>query len=322
MDVADLIGVHEAGIAHHVAPIREIHREDRSPAELNGRRPMVVEVVLRHAEVAARIELLHSPKEASVDGHQILEVTVPGAVLLHVDLVVLLHDTGLDFARLSLDQDLPVLPPLKNRGPDLQDALWTERIGFPRKTQRGKASLPALEQRRRSPPGLDAAVGHQPVRHLEGVPGGVGQMVSDRSHRPARCADKGARRSVGRPDKGLRWLLGDHRPRGFAGRALFPFFRLLEYRGLSHDHSFSSPPTGGSSQSTTADLKSLPQEPTVRERGARRSNRALPITALLFRAGPPSNRRLPPPRLPRRGGGKGRARAPPSPSPRGPPAGW
>ena len=61
MDKANLVGVHEAGIAHHVAAIGEIHCENRPAAIENGGRAVLVKIfVVVRRNVAARV-LLFDP---------------------------------------------------------------------------------------------------------------------------------------------------------------------------------------------------------------------------------------------------------------------
>ena len=56
---ADLIGVHEARIAHHVAAVRKVDREHRTAAMFNGRSPVVMELfVVVGRDVAARENVL------------------------------------------------------------------------------------------------------------------------------------------------------------------------------------------------------------------------------------------------------------------------
>src|SRR5207253_2507310 len=54
VDIADLIGVHETRVAHHVAAVRQVNSENRAAAELYVRRAVLVYVrVFGGAEVAA-----------------------------------------------------------------------------------------------------------------------------------------------------------------------------------------------------------------------------------------------------------------------------
>ena len=191
-----------------------------------------VAIVLGHPEIPPGIELLHSLEELGVHRHQILKVSVARAVLLHVDPAVALHDAGFDLPRLSLNQDLPVLSSLHDGGANLQHALGAEGIGFPRKSQRGLAPLVALQERSRRPVRLDPLLGHHAIRGLEGVPGGVGQVMRDRPDHPSGgAAPLGRRLHLRRAD-----LLNVDGADGLTGRALLSLLLLfMENGGLTHD---------------------------------------------------------------------------------------
>ena len=140
VDVADLVGVHEARVAHHVAAVGQVDREHRAAAVLDRRRAVLVEAVLRNHEVAAGYSDSSRLKKAGIRGHHVLEVPVLRAVLLHQDLAVLLDDLGRDLAGLALDQDLPVGFAREDLRADLRDAARAERVGLARKAERRKAS--------------------------------------------------------------------------------------------------------------------------------------------------------------------------------------
>jgi hypothetical protein len=107
VDEADLVGVHEAGVAHHVAAVGEVDGEHRAAAVGDGGRPVVVQLlVVVGADVAAGEDLFEVLEEGGVDGHHVFEVAVDGAVLDHQDLAVALDDLGLDLADLLVEQDL------------------------------------------------------------------------------------------------------------------------------------------------------------------------------------------------------------------------
>jgi len=99
VDVADLVGIHEAGIAHHVAPVREIDSEDRAASVFHRRSSMMVQMfVLMGTDVAAGENIFEVLREFGVNRHQVFEVPVLGAVLDHPDFAVAFDDLGLDLA--------------------------------------------------------------------------------------------------------------------------------------------------------------------------------------------------------------------------------
>ena len=84
MDEADLVGVHEAGIAHHVAAIGEVDGEHGAAAILHGGRAVVVELlVVVREDVAAGENFFEVLREFGVDRHQVFEVAVLRAILDH-----------------------------------------------------------------------------------------------------------------------------------------------------------------------------------------------------------------------------------------------
>ena len=106
MHEPDLVGIHEARIAHHVAAVRQIDGQDRSAAVLNGAGAVVVELlVVVGADVAAREALFQVPEEGRVDGHHVFKVAVLRAILHHQDLAVALDNLRLDLADFLVQQD-------------------------------------------------------------------------------------------------------------------------------------------------------------------------------------------------------------------------
>ena len=106
MDEADLVGIHEARVAHHVAAVREIDGQNRAAAVLDGAGAVVVELlVVVGADVAAGEALFQVREERRIDRHHVFEVAVLRAILHHQDLAVALDDLRFDFADLLVQQD-------------------------------------------------------------------------------------------------------------------------------------------------------------------------------------------------------------------------
>ena len=73
VDEADLVGVHEAGVAHHVAAVGEVDGEDGAAAMGDGAGSMIVQgLVVVGADVAAGEDLFEVLEEGGVDGHDVL----------------------------------------------------------------------------------------------------------------------------------------------------------------------------------------------------------------------------------------------------------
>ncbi len=130
VDEPDLVGVHEAGVAHHVAAVGQVDGENRPAAVRHGGGAVVVELlVVVGADVAAREDVFEVLHHRRVDGHDVLEVAVDGAVLDHQDLAVALDDLSLDLADLLVEKDLVGQLAVDDLLADLRDAPGAERVG-------------------------------------------------------------------------------------------------------------------------------------------------------------------------------------------------
>src|SRR5208337_2379834 len=101
MNEPNLVGIHEAGGAHHVAAVGQIDGEHRYAAV--GDRAGTVFVqrgIVVGSDVAAGKNVFQVLKERRVDGHNVFEMTVNGAILHHEDFAIALDNLGFDFARL------------------------------------------------------------------------------------------------------------------------------------------------------------------------------------------------------------------------------
>ena len=170
MDKAYLVGVHEAGIAHHVAAVRQVDRQHRAAAVLDGARSVIVQaLVIVGANVAAGEVGFNPVQELGVNGHHVFKVAVLGAILQHPDLAVALDDVGLDLAGLLGEQRAPVLIALDDPLARFADALRAERIGFARPAQRGLGLLMRLQERLVGPLGNERAALAVLVEELDAI---------------------------------------------------------------------------------------------------------------------------------------------------------
>ena len=148
MNVAHLIGIHEAGIAHHVAAVRQVDRQNGAAAVLDGAAAVIVETfVVVGRNVAAGEVLLDPFEELHVDRHQVFGLAVLRTVFDHPDLTIAFDDLGFDFADFLVKQLRPVLLAADDRFPRFLDAFRTERIGLARPAQSRLGLLPGLQQR-------------------------------------------------------------------------------------------------------------------------------------------------------------------------------
>ncbi len=179
VDEADLVGVHEAGIAHHVAAVGEIDGENRAATVGDGRCAVVVQLLVAFAvgaDVAAGEALFEVLEEVGVDGHHVFKVAVLGAVLDHQDLAVALDDLGLDFADLFVEQDFVRQLAVEDLLADLRDALGAERVGGARPAERGLFLLLALQEGLVAPLGGKRRVGADAVQPLVDDPRALGRV--------------------------------------------------------------------------------------------------------------------------------------------------
>ena len=171
VDEADLVGVHEAGVAHHVAAVGQVDRQHRAAAVLDRAAAVVVQLlVVVRADVAAREHLLEVLEELGVDRHHVFEVAVNRAVLHHQDLAVALEDRRLDLADLLVQQDADVLLAVEDLLPRFAHAGRAERVGLARPAERRLGLLLRLQQRL--------------VRPLRGERGVLRDLVQSVEHHP------------------------------------------------------------------------------------------------------------------------------------------
>ncbi len=178
VNVADLVRVHEAGIAHHVAAIGQVHRKHGAAAVANGARTVLVQtfVVVRRNIAAGEI-LLDPLQELRVHGHQVFVLAVDGAFLHHPDLTVALDDLRLDFADLLVHQVGPVLLAVHDRIARLFHAIRAQRIGRARPAERGLRLLPRLQQRLIGPFRSEGRIRIVLIEELNGVIGDARRLA-------------------------------------------------------------------------------------------------------------------------------------------------
>ncbi len=192
VDEPDLVGVHEARVAHHVAAVRQVDGQHRAAAVLHRGAAVVVQLlVVVRLDVAAREYLFEVLEELGVDRHHVLEVAVNGAVLHHQDLAVALENRRLDLADLLVQQDADVLLAVENLLPRFTRAGRAERVGLTRPAQRRLGLLIRLEQRFVRPARDERRVLFDLVgcrEHLPHTIGGNRQTLLDVLHRRMHAA--------------------------------------------------------------------------------------------------------------------------------------
>ena len=189
VNVANLVGVHEAGIAHHVAAVGEVDGKNRAAAIANGRRAVLVQVfVVVRGNIAAG-ELLFNPvEELGVDGHHVFVVAVQRAILDHPDLTVALDDLRLNLADLLVHQVAPIFFAGDDRFARFFHASGAERIGLAREAKRRLGLFPGLQQRLIRPLRRNGRIGIALVEVLNGVKRVLPQPCKPPNQRSLRSA--------------------------------------------------------------------------------------------------------------------------------------
>ena len=191
VDVTHLIGVHEAGIAHHVAAVGQIHRQDGAAAVLYGAAAVVVQTfVVVGWNIPAGKVLLDPLEELHIDGHEVFGLAVLGAFLDHPDLAVSLNNVGFDLADLLVEQLLPLGVAAGDCFPGFPHAFRAQRIGLAWPAQRRFCLLPGLQQGLFRPLRSKRRGGVEPVEILDRVESDTGTIADcrvDVLHHP-RCS--------------------------------------------------------------------------------------------------------------------------------------
>src|SRR6266542_2364242 len=129
MNKANLVGVHEAGIAHHVAAISKVDRQDSAAAILDSAGAVVMKFFVRmRIDVPAWEHLFDVCEEFNVDGHHVFKVPVHRTIFDHPNLAIAFDDLSFDFPDFFIDQNTHVLLAADDRFPGLDYTVWTKRI--------------------------------------------------------------------------------------------------------------------------------------------------------------------------------------------------
>src|SRR5439155_7686486 len=172
VNVSDLICVHEAGIAHHVAAVGKVHRQNGPPAKLDIGGAMVVYCgVFRNAEVAPKEERLNSSQELRIGSHHVFKLSVFRTVLLHDDLTILFENLGLNLARVFIHQGFQSSLSGDNGITNFLYTSWAKTVSLARKTERRRRSFVGFQERARGPVRTDGvAFGESSINRLKSLP--------------------------------------------------------------------------------------------------------------------------------------------------------
>src|SRR5262245_36169556 len=147
MHEANLVGVHEAWVTHHVAAIGQVDRQHGATTVFDRARTVIVELlVVVRVDIASRKHRFDVGEKLGVDGHHVFEVTMSGTILNHPDLPVAFDDLRFDLADFFVDENADVFFAGDNRFARVDDAVWTERIGGAWPTEGWFALLPGFQK--------------------------------------------------------------------------------------------------------------------------------------------------------------------------------
>jgi hypothetical protein len=105
VNIANLIRIHEAGIAHHVTAVGQVDSQNCAATKLDVGRAMMVDVgILGSFKVTTKEERFDALEKRRVSCHHVNKLTVLRASLAHDYLSVFFHNLGFDFARMFIHQ--------------------------------------------------------------------------------------------------------------------------------------------------------------------------------------------------------------------------
>src|SRR5688500_14379669 len=143
----DLVRVHEAWVAHHVAAVSKVNGQHCPATVLDGARTVIVQLlVVVGVDVAPWEHLLDVSEKLGVDGHHVFEVAVDRAILDHPDLIVALDDLRFDFTDLLINKVADFSLSADDGFARFDHAVWTKRVGSSGPSERWLALLPGFEQ--------------------------------------------------------------------------------------------------------------------------------------------------------------------------------
>jgi len=135
---------------------------------------MIVKVcVVVGADIAAGEDFFEVLEELSVDGHDVFEVTVDGAILHHEDLAVALDDLSLDLAGLFVLEDLDGEFAVDDLVADVGDALGAKGVRCAGPAERRLGLLEALKKRLVGPLRSERGIRVDRIQFFKDGPGSI-----------------------------------------------------------------------------------------------------------------------------------------------------
>ncbi len=156
VNIANLICIHEAGIAHHVAAISQVYGQHGAATKFNIGSSVTMNCgILGRAKISSKEQRFDSFEKSRIRGHHVIKLPVLGTSLTHDHLTVFFQDLSFDFARMLMHQGLEGRLAGNHGVSDFFNAGWTEAICLARKAEWRRTSFVRLQKRTGSPGGAD-----------------------------------------------------------------------------------------------------------------------------------------------------------------------
>ena len=148
MNITNLVRIHEARIAHHVAAIGQVNRQNRAAAKLDIRSSMTMNVfVFSGTKVTTEEERLDARQKRRIGRHHIFKQPVLRTGLSHQYLTVVFNDLGLDLTGMLEHQHFERHLTSDHRIANFFDTGWTETVGLAWETEWWSSSFVGFEKR-------------------------------------------------------------------------------------------------------------------------------------------------------------------------------
>src|SRR5687768_937038 len=152
MYVTDLVRIHEARIAHHVAAVSQVNGQYRSTPKFDVRSSVTMNRrVFGCAKVAAKKQRFNSSKELGISCHHVIKLPVFRTSFTHDDVAVDFQNLCFDFTRMLMHQGIERGFAGDHGVSNFFDAGGTKTISLAWKAKWRRRSLVGFQQGRRRP---------------------------------------------------------------------------------------------------------------------------------------------------------------------------
>src|SRR5262245_10078927 len=139
----NLVRVHETRVAHHVAAIGKVDRENCAPSIADRTVAVIVNsLIAMRSDVPTGKNCFEMPQQLWGDRDYVFTVSMSSAIFNHEDSAVSFEDGGLYFSHAFTEENRDIFP----AGDDLLTRLaytqWTKRVSLSRPAKRWFRLLP------------------------------------------------------------------------------------------------------------------------------------------------------------------------------------